>query len=264
MRVEGTNIPACAGGSPKQKEALKKELKKEVKPAKIIKRGRFLGRGNCFLLFIIIIFLIISLGAWTIAQTGLVEVPFFSHWFYHEPAPMHWVRLSGESFSPKETIDKAIKNSLVNQIGAVLEEKIQVDLIFTEANLTYLIREANDALNQQNSKIKFYDSQIAINSDRAELFTAIEFINREAKTALTVDFIPQAEDNQIKLKLLKVKIGNLPLPAILGNLAIKLLLEEKIEDISKIIPFGSIISIDLRPGEFIINTELNIREMGEL
>lgn len=258
MRVEGDSI------SPKQKESLKKELRKEVKPTKIIKRGRFLGCGNCFSLFIIIIFLIIGSGAWAVAQTGLIKVPIFSRWFYNEPAPMHWVHLSGGSFSPEDTINKAIKKSLVNQIGTVLEEKIPIDLIFVEEDLTYLIREAGDALNQQNSKIKFYDSQIAVNSDRAELFTKIEFVNRKAETALIVDFIPELEDGQIKLKLLKVKFGNLPLPAILGNLAVNLLLRGQIENISKAVSLGDIMAVDLRPGEFIINTEFNIREMKKL
>ncbi|MDD5043882.1 MAG: hypothetical protein PHD51_04735 [Patescibacteria group bacterium] len=251
MRIEDSQIFS------EQTKAMAREIEKEIRPVKI-KRGKFLGCGSCFFTCLIILLAVFIFGLWAAAKTGLWGIPFFSDWFYKTPEPLHWVSPAGEKFSPEKILSDGVKESLPRGNIAGQSVKIPVNLTITEGELTELLRAAENGLNNNNFGVKFSGSQIAVSEEALELFTKA-VIKGERETFLTVRVIPEVREKKIELHLLDVKLGDLELPALLGNYLVKNFLEGRLNELSeKNSSFGEITAINLKDGKMIINTKLNI------
>lgn len=240
MRMEESKI------NQQEKEALRKELNKKLGRKRFFKLG---GCGSCLLIFFAVILIILGGAAWLLAQTGLVEVPFFSR-FYHEPEPSRQVGFNGKGISFEDKLGEALAEQLL-QNKKQLSESIPLEIILTEGELTYLLRQ----LASGGEQIKFTDSQIAVEPSGAELYTGVHLADKNLSTVITIYFIPQVAHGKIDLELKKVKLGNLPLPAVLGNLLVDSLLNKQLNNQTNF-PWGEIIDINLRAGQIDISTEI--------
>jgi len=225
-----------------EKEKLKEEIREEVVgKMKRKKRKKFL---TCCLLELLFILLILGLVATAIAKTGLVDVPVFSKIFYKPPTPQRVVTVTPEEVKNfSADITNKLEQEVKSQIKpGVTGQEVEISLEFTEKELTALLRNLT-----ANGDLPFGNSQISITPEGLEIFGEI---NEPKKTYLSVNLKPEIKDGDLKIKIKKIKIGTLPLPAIFGNFLVEKFLNTQLDEVrDEIAKIGKLENIKLDEGK---------------
>lgn len=183
-------------------EQLKQEVIGEVRK---VNRRKVPWRA---LMFFVMVLAFAGAGAWVLAASGFVSVPFVSAYAYREPTPTRIVE-SGEA------LDAVISSSL----GNLLTERLQAgggelaersfELVLPESAFTASLRAGlgNDA----NAVIDPDRAQVAIlENEGLEIF--LPFRNSETGTALVIVLPLRAQDGVITFDAPNVRLGSLSLP----------------------------------------------------
>jgi hypothetical protein len=228
-----------------EKEKLKEEIRGEViKELKKKKRRRTLG---CCLIEILSLLIVLFLGVTALAETGLFKIPFFSN-FYTPPQPIREVVLGEEVKEIDRIIEQKIKKQIEEKMKpGITDQEIEIELIFSENELTAFLEKSI-----KSGLIPLEFAQIAITPREAEFFGKLK---EPLKAILTVRVKPEFKDNQLTLKFTKFKLGNLPLPAFVGNFLFEKFMNEQLNWLLKTIAKGKIKNIELE------NEKLKIREV---
>ncbi|MFA5187851.1 MAG: hypothetical protein WC460_00640 [Patescibacteria group bacterium] len=206
-RIDENNNHSNISDLEAEVEKLKKTLKRK-------KNKKFFNCGSCLLFFIL--FLLISglVGAYYVSLSGLIEVPYFTKKFYHEPRPSYLVNAVNLGVAQKDFI-QVLEAEAKKQV--LLQKKttnLKLNLGISEGQLSAMLREQaqkNEALNQRIEYI-----QSAVLPDELEVFAKL----KEPKLFITFNIKPTIEDKALKLKTDNFKIGNLPMPKFIGNMII--------------------------------------------
>lgn len=236
-----------------EKEKLKDEIRGEVvREMKTKKRKKFFT--CCFFELLIIILILGGLVA-AVAKTGVITIPVFSKLFYDKPAPQRIVSISpDETKSFEEKIAEKLEQLKFKTPAA--GENPEVALEFTEEELTGFIKSV-----EADENSPFAGSQVSVSPEGVELFGELKDLNR---AFLTITLKPEVINNNFKISFQKIKLGNLSLPASLGNFLVDRLLKDQFDSAEKsIAEFGKLESIELFDGKIIFRGQLDASAFTE-
>jgi hypothetical protein len=229
-----------------EKEKLKEEIREEV--TRDIKKKKHKKFFTCCLLESLLVVLILGSIAAGLAKTGLVEVPVFSKIFNKPPVPQKVVTVTPEevkNFSTDITkkVEQEVRSALV---PGVTDQKVEINLEFTEKELTALMQNL-----ETNGDLPLKNSQISITPEGLEIFGEI---NEPRKTYLVINLKPEIRDGDLKIKIQKIKIGTLSLPAIFGNFLVEKLLNAQLDEVrDEIAKVGELKNINLGEGKITLS-----------
>ena len=194
---------------PSEVEKLQSEVETLKKSLKRKQNKKILTCGTCLLFFILIVFGLGSFGAYALARSGLVNVPFFSQQFYQEPQPSYLVKV--ENLSNENDLG-SIFNSQIKEKLLHLKQtnNSKITLNLNEEQLTSLLRSQTTNGFFEN---KVDCIQLAVLPNDLELFMKM----KNPVLFITLDFKPSIVSNKLSLKTDELKIGNLKLPKSVGN-----------------------------------------------
>lgn len=210
-----------------QVEELESEIEKLKKNLKRKQNRKFWNCSTCLLFFILVLFFLTAASAYLLAQSGLINVPYFTEHFYHEPQPSYLINTENITASEKDLsgmIERAVRAEALKQKKT---ENLKVTFELNEAQITALLRDQIKANQEFERKIEYL--QVAIMQDYLELF--VKF--KEPKLFATLKILPQIKNNNFNFKVIEFKIGNLKLPRFLGSLGLTYLLEKSLNQLLK-------------------------------
>ena len=230
-----------------ERDQIKDEIRHELK----LEQGKKGLRKilTCCIIELLITLIIATLLAFSLAKSGLVEVPLFTKLFYSVPTPQKIVKVPPGSLFD---IQSSIKEQAEKQIFAQIKEgktDLKLEITLGENGLTTL-------LNQEIKKVKetsLGDPQISITKEKIEFFSEI-YPEENREVYLTLGFRPVVKDGKLEIKIVETKIGTLPLPSFLANIFIKAALDGELEKINETIgAMAKIDKVELLDGEMKIN-----------
>jgi hypothetical protein len=216
---------------------MEKEIARLKKDLKHKQSRKFFNCGTCSLLFFIFLVGFGGIAAYVLALSGLWQIPFFSDNFYQEPTPYRLVNKS--EFNNKQFISR-IENAL--QTEARVQKKtdnLQVNINLNDEEMTSLLRE-QAGISDLKGKIEFL--QINAMEDGLEIFIKTK---SPRNFILTLKVRPEIKDNKLRLKVEKLKIGQLSLPHFIGQILIENITQEILNNLlSASGKIGTITKID--------------------
>lgn len=234
-------------------EDLQSEIAKLKKGLKRKQSKKILSCSNCMVLFFLVILILIFLGYYVLAKSGLKDVAYLTDRFYTEPQPSHLVKSTNLTDQEKDILailQVAAAQKFLQQPNA---DEFNIILKLTEEQLTELIRDkvaANDSLNEKIDYI-----QLAVLDDDLELFIKSK---EPDKWILTLNIKPVVKDGKIDLKVQKFRIGNLRLPNIVGNITFSYFTAKSINSaLAMFAEFGQVQQVDLFPGMMSVKILIN-------
>ncbi len=235
-------------------ENLKKEIKHQVEVdiRKVHRRKKMLKFGGCLLLFVLVGGGIFFAGAWTVAASGLYEVPFFSSWAFYEPEPLHEVVLEEdyESVGVLERMRTDINELISTQYPGQLQVSAASVTIEETLLTAFLYQNVSVAAEHAGAKIK--EAQVALEPQGMEIF--VYMIHKERPVYISLLVIPQVVDNNIDLDIQSARIGNLPIPSFAAGFALNTFLGSALSVLHiPAVGFVHLDSIDLLYGKLILN-----------
>ena len=204
-----------------EKEKLKEEIRGElIAETKRKKRKKIFA---CCLLELAAIIFIFGGATIAIAKTGVVTIPLFSKIFYQPPTPQRIVTVTPEETN---TFEKEITGKFEQQVKSQIKpgvtgQKIEVNFELTEKDLTAFLKSA-----ELSSGSPLRNVQASVTPEAIEIFGQLEELNR---TFLTVALKPEVSENNLKIKITKIRLGTLSLPAVLGNFLVEKFLDNQIK-----------------------------------
>ncbi|MFA5076253.1 MAG: hypothetical protein WC480_02430 [Patescibacteria group bacterium] len=216
-------------------QAIKEEAQK-LRPEKtVIKKRSLFSCGNCVLFLLVLLLLFSSLAGYTLARTGLFQIPIFSALFYQTPAPSHLVTATP---SDLESFNNKLGQSVI--LGAK-----EIDLSLTEAELTAVVQ--NGFLESDSESLVVSYVQVAVADSGIEFFVQLE---KPLRGFLTVNIVPLLDDEK-KIKVNQLKIGNLVIPRFIGESYVQKMLASELSKLSGV-PL-ELKGISLEPGIIKLN-----------
>lgn len=205
---------------------LKREYARKKGPRNYKKRSRPSKSCLCLIyLILIIVFLIVILTV--VAKTGMVDIPVISEAFYTQPVPTRKVK-------PTDEIPDFLKNLDLDS----LNENIVLEI--TENQLTALLLITKSSF----ENVTIEEFQTAILEDEIEIFS---HLSTPVDAYLVLNVKPKVEDNKIQIQVNKIKLGDLPLPAKVAEVALNRLISSATDRFEDIIDeFGSVENIDIQ------------------
>ncbi|MBI5370068.1 hypothetical protein HZA85_02695 [Candidatus Uhrbacteria bacterium] len=226
----------------------------------VIKEIRSQNRGRpwitCSLLFLVIIFGLLSAGAWAVAATGLVNVPGFTSWAYHPPVPERTV-LPGVPM--ERVVDERVKSLIAQRLqdGQGKLSQTAISLEISEQSLTASLRSALGK--QMDDTLDSATAQVRIDPDTGFTFFVL-FKNSPRASALQFSVYASAHDGTVELKPERFIVGSLPIPNALTAFFLQPFIQSKLNDFNALL--GSYVqmkSIDYQAGVVIINGDLAVQ-----
>lgn len=193
-------------------ESITSVIKNEIKPARC-SRGKF----GCFFLIFLVFLVVVGGLAWIVAASGLVSVPLVSNWAYKPPNPLRVV-LAGPPLETyvSETFGNVLTDRLQSGSGR-LEDK-DVELLLSENSLTTSLQtiiKDNDL-----SFLSSNTAQVAIDEKQGiEIF--LPLAGQINGNALSLLVKIKVENGLLVADEVKLKIGNLSIPAFLTDIFLK-------------------------------------------
>lgn len=199
-------------------------------------RRRVFSCFNCLLYFVVIILVVFGYGAYVLAKSGMVDVPFLSDRVFVVPKPVHPVS-AGNFTQLNDALTKQIVNQTAKDFLAGKTDSV-ADIIFTEAYLTSLMREKLGSGAGQNDEI----IQAAVSDGSVEVF----YHKQGNRAYLVADVIPGYADGKIKFTINSLRLGNQALPSSIGNFIIKIFIGDRLTQLNSALKtFGEITSISV-------------------
>ncbi len=211
---------------------------------------------TCSLLFLLFIFGCLGVAAWALAATGLVNVPGFSGFAYHQPQPERVV-LPGV---PIETlINEEIKTILAQRLqagGEALQDR-SISIVLTEQSLTASLRNLLD-----NEKDSIIDSRLAqvIVSSQKEFIFFLPLKDSTNQTAIQISVKALVNDGVVKLTPESTKIGSLWIPRVLMAFFVQPFIQDRLLNLnSEISSFVQIQKMEYQEGKVVVEGTMAIK-----
>jgi len=199
---------------PDQIEKLQSEVVKLKKDLKKKENKKFFTCGSCIIIALIIILALGSYGAYLVALSGVVKVPFFSARFYQEPKPNYIV---ATKMMTQEDLQKRLTDLISSEAQKQKKtENLTVNFQLTDGEITSLLREQIKKSPDSTSKVDFI--QLGILPDNLELFIKAK---DPQNLIFSTKFLPIIKQNKIDLNILSVKIGNLAVPKFIYSIILE-------------------------------------------
>lgn len=234
-----------------EKEKLKEEIREEVVAG--MKKKRHKKFLTCCLLELLFVLLILVLIATAVAKTGLVEIPVFSKIFSKVSSPQRVVTITPEEIKNFDTditkkLEQEVKSAIV---PGRTDQEVEISLEFTEKELTVLLQTLGS-----NGNLPLLNPQISITPEGLEIFGEI---SEPKKMYLTINIKPEIRDNNLEIKIKKIKIGTLSLPAIFGNFLVERILKTQLDEVrDEISKIGKLENINLEDGKITLRGLVDI------
>lgn len=221
------------------REALKKEIKQELRQEAL--RRKAVSYGTCLALLLVAIMIPVIYVGSLVARSGLAQVPLLSDWLYEPSVPVRVVRPLVGSDS----------TAVFGQVAAGATYEPAVDELrvgMDEQQVTTVIREAmNDASAEGKLPFPVKDAQIAVTAEGMELFARIPRERRDATVLLR--FTAAVERGKIRLDPTQLRLGALELPKSFASVVLGPAGSTVSEGISKgLRGLGTITRVDLEDG----------------
>lgn len=212
-----------------QTQELKKPAKKEM--ANEIRRNRkkFHSFFSCFFLVIFVVCVFGGWITWSVALTGLLDIPIVSPLAFKSVKP---VRLVLPDTPVEELIPNTIKTAIINryQIGANVLGDRNIRLVLPERSLTASLQTL-----VKNSGLDFLDrlgSQIAIIPEKKiEIFLPLK--NSKQSTSILAEVKVEIINNEIQFIVDSVYVGRLRIPTFLITRLIQPYVNQQTETLNK-------------------------------
>jgi hypothetical protein len=189
-------------------------------------------------LFFLVLFLIFSFLTLTaLAQTGLVQIPFFSSLFYQLPKPKRVVEinnlsdLAGKSFNLEPSVDQKT-----------------AALTITEEELTFLLRQT---LASGSDPFFAPNIQATISHEEIEFFG---LLLRPLSANITLKLIPRVVDGRLKLLIRQVLIGQFSAPPQIAGWLVKKFLGDNLslDKVGSLVSGARLSRVELSPANLIL------------
>ncbi|MCA9388547.1 hypothetical protein KC644_02170 [Candidatus Berkelbacteria bacterium] len=198
------------------------EQKEKQRSEKKTKRG--CGWGSCLGIIIILVFVLFLLGLGLISSTGLVKVPIISAVTYgQDPQPVRVVTPADQTV--EDVFAGAVNDGMTIRIS--------------ESQLTRLLQQPSDT-----GQLTFKQSQVAIESDRAEIYS---LAGDDSQLVIRADLIPDGND----LIVDSIRLGYLKLPTGLAQRLIRLISGEDLSLLGLLEKYN-VSSIEIEPGNVVL------------
>ncbi len=234
-------------------EELEQEVDKLKKKLKRKQSKKIFNCGSCFLLFIIVVFVLVGFLAYFLAKSGLKQIPFLSERFYQEPAPSYLVKTDNLTDQDKDVFAE-FKAAVAQQaISQQAMGSFDINLEISQEQLTALLRDEIKNNEVLAGRIDYI--QLAILPDSLELFARAK---EHSKLIITLNFLPEVKNGKLNLKVINFKVGDLKLPDFLGNLAFSYLTEKSLNGILNLFEkYGQLQNITLTKGYIMMEILIN-------
>lgn len=176
-------------------------IKQPIK-LKSAKKGCFSFR-NCCLSLVALFLVVILFISFTIAASGLVQIPLLTKLLYKDPTPTRYVSHN----LAKADVQKKVQDII--DYG----EKDNLEIELSEQEMTALVQ--GSGFNQNSTKVE--NGQIVIEPGYLEYFGQIPTTGNN-QPAFLVRFQPQFVAGKMKPKVIYFKIGRVIVPNFLINL----------------------------------------------
>lgn len=233
-----------------EKEKFKEEVRGEV--VKELKKRKRRKTLSCCLLGILFLLLILFLSFTAVAKTGLIEIPFFSKFFYKTPEPQRVVKVQQEG---AENLEEIFENKIKSQVEEKMvlnqeTQKVEVELEFVEEELTAALLRGI-----ATGSLPLSRAQIAVLPKEVEIFGKLS----NPEVFLTINFQPKIQNGQIAVKITKFKLGNLSVPVFFLNFFIEKFLKDQMAQINEIVSKGGKLEeIRLEEGRVVIKGVIDV------
>lgn len=184
--------------------------------------------------------ILIGLGMFAVSKTGLVNVPFFSRW-YRTPQPSRLI------ISSTQTLESSVAAQIKKQTEAIARNpngSKTFSLILPEEELT---RTFHDFLATSFKDMTVEQAQVAIDPGVMEWY--VRFRKDSQQPVITLRMQPVLEQDGIKLRVLKVELGTLPIWHRVVEALLDRALADTLAQINKnILAISELQSVTLRSG----------------
>ncbi|MFH1405022.1 MAG: hypothetical protein ABIH21_02905 [Patescibacteria group bacterium] len=194
------------GGEDRETESMVKKSKKKKKAS-----------IGCFVIFLIIIILIFGFSAWTLAASGMVNVPGFSSLAFKSPEPTRIV-------VPGTLLEKEIE-AAVN--ANLFSKKVSIDL--SEESITASLQKGLKDFEQDF--IISENAQIVVTNEGLELFLPIA--NSKQDSAVVARLFIYPTDGVFAVEIKEVRFGSLRIPKIIIDKSITPLLQKGVDSLNE-------------------------------
>ncbi|MBI5621949.1 hypothetical protein HY933_03750 [Candidatus Falkowbacteria bacterium] len=205
-RIENDSDPVTGVDPAELRSAIKEEARKLRPQKQIIRKRPLFGCFNCLVLALIVMAFLLAGVLSAVAKSGVLTVPLFSDWLYTEPQPLHPVAATNTDL-----------DALQRDVLRTLAQTQSTTVVFYETELTALLQQALTAAEQSQVPLTITDGQIAIASDRAEVWLRV---SRPVAGVLTMAFVPRIQNQQLFLEVKELKLGQLSLPRGWGQILV--------------------------------------------
>ncbi|HTK05099.1 MAG TPA: hypothetical protein VL500_05935 [Candidatus Eisenbacteria bacterium] len=224
--------------SPEQREAIKTEIKQEMRHEERRKRTVRLVTG-LLIAFVVIAVPVLFVSA-QLAKTGFFDVPVLSAWLYKPTAPTRTVI--------------PLYGSKPDDIYRVVGTKISYDpatslakLPMTEAEITTIAQHGVTAAPPESLPFPIKTMQVAIDPGSVEIYVVSPQKKRDA--TVRVRFRPQVKDGSLKASVQEIAVGSLIVPNKVGELLFSIFGAFVTDSVSKSIgQVGTLSGIELEQG----------------
>lgn len=178
---------------------------------------------SCSCIFFSVLLVVAGYIGWSVAATGLVQVPVLSSVAFHEPTPEHKVEPA------KGDLDALLASQLVG-----ISSGKDVTLTIPESMLTKMVQSVPIV---KGVPLDLARSQIAAFSveDGGEIEFFAQWKNKP--TALTARFRPEMQNGKLRLVLTRLHVGNWRVPGAVVRLilsrAVNLGVDSLMKDLSR-------------------------------
>lgn len=188
------------------------EHNEEIEQITPRKKGR--GCFSCAVVFALALIFVFFWFVWSLAATGLVEVPIMTALAFDKPAPDHVVKPS--LVSPEDWLQNQVLSQATNRVLAGKPIDGDLSLVVPESVMTSMLRASSSFFPGDKIPLEIKSGQIAVANDALEVFVPIS----ETETALKISIIPFLSDGGIGLELKSVKVGSMKVPSLIVKYAL--------------------------------------------
>lgn len=244
-RIEQENKPN------QQFDELESEINTLKKQLKRKQSRKFFNCRSCALLIIIIFIVMGSFMAALAAKTGLWQIPFFTAYFYHQPVPIYEIKAA--DFDEGDLVAQLGQSAKMQAIKQQKSSDLNISIELGEEKVTALL--LAQIKKDESLAGKVETLQLAFTGDTAQLFIKLR---SPQDMILTLDFRPEVKDNLLRVKVLKIKLGDLNLPKFLGSMLADNIIDNTInQQLNSYGQIAEIESIELAEHKISINLIIN-------
>ncbi len=230
-----------------------KELKGEV--VKEIRKGKKGSRAGltCSVIFLAVIFTIISWVLWTLAATGIFAIPVFSSIAFSEPKPTRTVN-PGASIETvlQEEFATVLTERFVAGQGTITDRSITLPL--SERAMTASIREL--IKEEGEFSLRAEDAQVVITTEGLEIYIPYDGAK---STALIANVRADVVDGQIQITIQDVYLGSLRVPGWFKAMTVAPVIEEKVPELNAALAqYATLESIEYQGGQVVVTGTFEI------